>query len=161
MNRKKSTRVGRGFPLYQAAEEAQTCWGGNFKAVGTCPRAMAPSQEATKGPSTQILLTDEEEPNPGKWPRRPQHPRPDQQDGHAGLLGQPLSFSWCCKTQAMLSANMENQDKMPTSEEYAHGDNIEKTQRGSPKRPHEPEESASEPMNCKVDFEVPNREVEW
>ena len=61
----------------------------------------------------------------------------------------------------MLSANMENQDKMPASEEYAHGDNIEKTQRGSQKRPREPEETASEPMNCKVDFEVPNREVEW
>ncbi|XP_050767056.1 antigen WC1.1-like [Gymnogyps californianus] len=48
---------------------------------------------------------------------------------------------------------MENQDKMPTSEEYAHGDHMEKTQRGSQKRPREAEETASEPMNRKVDFE--------
>ena len=160
MNRKKSTRVGRGPPLYQAAEAAQTCLGwGELQDGGNMPQGYGPLPGGR--PSTQILLTDKEEPNPGKWPRRPQHPRPAQRDGHAGLLGQPLSFSRCCKTQAMLSANMENQDKMPTSEEYAHGDNIEKTQRGSPKRPHEPEETASEPMNRKLDFEVPNREVEW
>ena len=61
--------------------------GGNFKTVGTCPRAMAPSQEATKGPSTQILLTDKEEPNPGKWPRRPQHPDQTSRTATQGYWG--------------------------------------------------------------------------
>ena len=58
----------------------------------------------------------------------------------------------------MLSANMENQHKMPTSEEYVHGDNMGKTQRRSPKRPCEPEELANETMNHKVDFPVSHKE---
>ena len=101
-------------------------------------------------------VTYKEEPNPVSQTGKPPSPCPAQQDGHAGYWSR-LSFPQCCKTQATLSANMENQDKTPASEAYVHGDNTEKTQRGSQKRPCEPEELPNEPMNCKLDFEVPER----
>ena len=101
-------------------------------------------------------VTYKEEPNPVSHTGKPPSPCPAQQDGHAGYWGR-LSFPQCCKTQATLSANMENQDKMPASEAYVHGDNTEKTRMGSQKRPCEPEELPNEPMNCKLDFEVPER----
>lgn len=43
---------------------------------------------------------------------------------------------------------------MPTSEEYVHGVNKEKSKRGSPKISQEPEELANVPVNHKPYFEV-------
>ncbi|KAM6188014.1 uncharacterized protein WM294_015779 isoform 1-T1 [Sarcoramphus papa] len=43
---------------------------------------------------------------------------------------------------------------MPTSEEHVRGDNKEKTQKGSQKRPRKTEELANGPMKHKLDFEL-------
>lgn len=95
------------------------------------------------------------------WTERLSCSHSAQQDDHTGQLGQAQGFAQCCETQATLSAKVENQSKMPTSEEHACGGNKEKTQRGSQKRPGEPEESANGPMNCKLDFKVSVPQRGW
>lgn len=66
--------------------------------------------------------------------RRPLHLVPVLQDDHKVLLGQALGFAQCYKEEATLSANMENQNKMPTSDKHARADNKEKTQKELQKR---------------------------
>lgn len=80
------------------------------------PLAKTPSH-ANKGP---ILWAGMRGPCTCAWP-----------NSMTGLLGKTLGFAWCCKTQEILSAKMENQNKMLTLEENVHKDNKEK---GIPKK---------------------------
>lgn len=63
--------------------------------------------------------------------------------------------------QATLSVKMENQNKMTASEEHVHGDNKEKAQRRSQKRPNKQEELANGPVNCQLDFKVSVPQRGW
>lgn len=48
------------------------------------------------------------------------------------LLGQPLGFSQCCRTQATLTVNVEKQNKMP-SQDNTHVITARKSSKGIPK----------------------------
>lgn len=60
----------------------------------------------------------------------------------------------------MVNRQIENQNKMPTSEQSVPGDSKEKSQRGSQKGLREPEELADETRNQKLYFEESHTEVE-
>lgn len=95
---------------------------------GTCPRAIDLSQEAHQGACDAEPAVCKEETDPMSCAKTPPRMHSAQQDGHTGKLGQAWGFAQCCKTQATLSEKVENQGKMPTSEEHARGGNKEKTQ---------------------------------